>query len=567
MNAAHTLSSDVVVVGAGLAGLCASLSAADAGARVILLCDGSLCGGSSFSRATWGLGMVHEPEGAHIRGPESLYKALCDVGMDMDDPMLSEALISGAPESVAFLRGLGAEIKDPQSPNEREFIACFDTRIRSWHGFVGNASRDAFVQALARRGVKVLEHCEPLTLTRDDAGACGLVAVQHQSDADSLTLHNLFILLAIEAQAVILATGGCCGLYGHHLCPPSSRGVGHALALEAGARVTNLEFQQLMLGSLSPTAGIIFNEKLYRWSHFVDAKGEDAFSRAGYDDKTAGQALETHAGHGPFTTARPSYVVEEVLDGAACAGSPCQVTYDDCIFSESAPEFVKTYLTWLRDERGVDAREPMTVGMFAHSSNGGICIGADGQTDVAGLYACGECAGGVHGADRIGGLASLTAATFGRYAGIAAAECARERRGLEHGSCTACSELRLVVPDEGLRVRREVGRILDHAAMVVRSGDELRAALRELGELERDLDAATQTLKVPGIEGVNEDHLALLCWGRDASARILMAKAILRSCLERNETRGPHYRVDCPQTDARQAKPQVWSLADIESQV
>ena len=327
------------------------------------------------------------------------------------------------------------------------------------------------------------------------------------------------------------------------------------------------EFQQLMLGSLSPTAGIIFNEKLYRWSHFVDAEGEDAFSRAGYDDKTAGQALETHAGHGPFTTARPSYVVEEVLDGAACAGSPCQVTYDDCIFSESAPEFVKTYLTWLRDERGVDAREPMTVGMFAHSSNGGICIGADGQTDVAGLYACGECAGGVHGADRIGGLASLTAATFGRYAGIAAAECARERRGLEHGSCTACSELRLVVPDEGLRVRREVGRILDHAAMVVRSGDELRAALRELGELERDLDAATQTLKVPGIEGVNEDHLALLCWGRDASARILMAKAILRSCLERNETRGPHYRVDCPQTDARQAKPQVWSLADIESQV
>ena len=94
---------------------------------------------------------------------------------------------------------------------------------------------------------------------------------------------------------------------------------------------------------------------------------------------------------------------------------------------EDVPEFVQTFATWLQDEHGIAPTDEMRVAMYAHAANGGIKIDKTAYTGVKGLYACGEATGGMHGADRIGGLSSANGIVFGRIAGTSAAPCSAER--------------------------------------------------------------------------------------------------------------------------------------------
>lgn len=108
-----------------------------------------------------------------------------------------------------------------------------------------------------------------------------------------------------------------------------------------------------------------------------------------------------------------------------------------CDVGDGSPEFVRTFSEWLERECGVSASAPARIAPYAHASNGGIAIDERGSCGVPGLFAAGECTGGMHGADRIGGLASANALVFGRRAGVAAAKfcegvCGRVRgRGRE----------------------------------------------------------------------------------------------------------------------------------------
>lgn len=572
---------DVVVVGAGLAGLSAAITAADQGLSVALACDSRLCGGSSFSSSTWGLGMVSETAGQDPRGAESLFKALCDVGMGTNTPDLAKTLIERSPDALRLLRNVGATVTEAEASSQREYVACFDHKVRQWNGFVGSSSKAAFAEALAERDVKVYERFDALSLavTHDDhehsERVCGILGVwnrtegtsssQHEVEGETLlTLHNLSIPLFLEAKAVILATGGTAGLYEHHLCANTSRDMGHALALDAGATLCNMEFLQLMLGSLSPVPRIIYNEKLYRWSSFVTPEGKDAFAEAGYSPTEAAQALEAHSWHGPFTSERPSKLVEKVLDEAVLAGKPCFVSYDERILGPDAPEFVKTYLSWLKDERGVDPHEPMSLGMYAHSSNGGIRIDAQARTEVKGLFACGECAGGVHGADRIGGLASMTALTFGMVAAESAAkQCAiwPADMALSSKNVRFATQLHALPPDTSHAIAKRVGQILDASCMVARNAGGLSQALDELAFLRTQF--ANEAVTIDDLEDLEGDACAPVLAASKAQGTLAIATAIATACLRRSESRGSHFRTDCPAHDEAQAGQSVITKQDL----
>ena len=570
-----TINVDVLVIGAGLAGMSAAAVAARGGAKVMLAHDRAR-GSSSFSKSTWGLGMVTESHEPKTRASESLFKALCDVGMDMNTPSLGKVLVERSEEALALLESMGATILSPQNPSQREFVACFDHVPRSWHGFVGRSSRTAMEDQLRRLGVFQFDDCAfVLTLLRDDAGTvCGAILVR-RTHSPSSTLHNLYGLSLVTAKTTILATGGTCGLFAHHLCPPSSLGQGHVLALDAGCRLRNMEFQQLMLGfervcEDGSSRTFVYNEKLYRWSRFQDASKRDAFEDHGIDAATASRALEAHSWHGPYTRRLASHLVDETLSAGTSDGLPYQVVYDDALRSGEVAEFIRTYLDWLDEQVGPDANalDSVPVHMYAHSSNGGIAIDERCRTGVEGLLACGECAGGVHGVDRIGGLASLTAATFGLIAGEEALE-RLERAVSAPEGLRPCSPFLIPTVHNFADLAVGVDTLLDDTCMVNRDGIHLekgkRLLIDRLGQLGRisekmGLDELSSSC-VPPISG--QEALRGACEGHEVRARLLASLAIVVACLRRRESRGSHHRVDFPTCDPRQAYPRDLVLDDL----
>ena len=523
----RTVKSDVIVVGSGLAGISAAVEAARTGARVALLTSGTLCEGSSFSPHTWGLGMVSPLDLAseRRRDEQSLAFAMEFVGAHQNKPQLVDALMEDASEAISFLASLGATVSMPDNPDEQAYVPCFDTRVRGWHGFHAWDSREAIARSIrGTQGIQVFEHTQALSLVQPDGSGTPVSGV-----IAATTTTDLAELVCLEAAAVVLATGGLACVYEHSFggCP-----LGAAMAYDAGATFINLEFLQLMMGFLSHPYGTICNEKLWRWSSVCDEQGRSVFEYVGASPVEAKEALEAHSWHGPFTTARPSKLLELAVQAAAAGGHRSYLKLSDEFLAGKHPEFVDTYLAWLR-EKGVRPGEPAEIGLFAHSSNGGIAIDSQGATSVAGLFAAGECAGGVHGADRIGGLASVSALVFGRRAGISAACYAREHpvpRG----------EMRLASPvcavDDAASVVRRVGELMTNNCLVNRTAEDLTATL---GELEQ-LQDAHFGLELP-FKGADPRTVWASVRARSA---LVAAHLMAQAMLARNESLGSHHRAD-----------------------
>ena len=409
---------DVLVVGAGIAGTQAALAAAQSGARVALASAGSTFSGSSFFAGTWGLGLI-APDGEN--DVDDLADAICEVGRGVADPALARVLAAGAGPAVARLQALGCELQEAGNAGERDFIPCFDHKHRSWHGLGRESYRAAMGAALAAAGVALLPHRELLDLvssSSQDGEKCVTGAVLNDSEPNELQV--------IGAKAVVLATGGVGGLYRRTLTMPDVLGTAQAVALRHGARLVNPEFIQIMPGLTAPVRDVVFNERTFRYA-----------SVEGLDGRFAGELLDERAGHGPFTASLADRAVDLAVVAAGDAGA--QVGYH---LPERLPEFMQTYFDWFRASFGRDPADGVRIAPYAHASNGGIRIDAAAAAGVSGLYACGECTGGMHGADRIGGLSSANGLVFGHIAGTSAAAWAywrpprargephrRERRG------------------------------------------------------------------------------------------------------------------------------------------
>lgn len=527
--------SDVIVVGSGLAGIAAAIESARAGARVALLTTGALCGGSSFSKHTWGLGMVTPTnlDAELQRHPESLAYAIESVGAHQNNPQLVDALMVDASSAVAFLSSLGATISEPSNPSQREFVPCFDSRVRGWHGFHAWTSRAALQQAVRSiEGIQVFEHTRALSFLQEDGKATpifGVVACGpapcSSSDATSVEL------LHFEAPSVVLATGGLASVYEH-----SFGGEGYlaaAMAYDAGATFSNIEFLQLMLAFCSHPKGAICNEKLWRHASVLDENGLSVFQYLGVSPDEGRAALEAHSWHGPFTTARESRLLELAIQRAEATGHHAYLHLSEAFLDGAHPEFVDTYLDWLR-EKGADPKEPVEITLYAHSSNGGIAIDVDGATTVPGLFAAGECAGGVHGADRIGGLASVTALVFGRRAGVAAARFAHEHR-VTTGTTRLSSPLLPV--DDGLLVCREVGKLMGAHCLVNRTDEGLRGVLADLDHLTQSHFGSEQPMDERADPRFISESFS-------ARGKSIVAKLMVEAMLSRPESLGSHHRSD-----------------------
>ncbi|MBM6774885.1 FAD-binding protein [Olsenella profusa] len=500
---------DVLVVGAGVAGCEAALAAAGSGARVAVASAGGTFSGSSFFPGTWGLGLVG-PRDEH--DVDDLVDAICAVGRGVASPALARALVEGVPAAVARLGARGVELRSAERPDERDFIPCFDRHTRSWHGLVRASYRAATARALAAAGVTELERCELIDLVEKDGRVCGARLLDGGSGRAR----------TVAAGAVVLATGGFGGLFGRTLTTPDVAGTAAAVALRHGARLVNVEFIQIMPGLVEPVRGVVFNERTFRYAR---VEGLDAAESAAL--------LDERGGHGPFTASLPDRVVDLAIAAAGPRGA--EVGYD---LPDRLPEFMQTYFDWFEGAFGQRPDEGVRIAPYAHASNGGILVDAHGSTGVAGLFACGEATGGMHGADRIGGLSSANALVFGHAAGLAAAAWAAGP-GAGAGSAAGPGEAAAAASPHERTVLLALRRALDEHCLLTRTEDGLRKTGHLLDELEARLG----------------DAAAPRC--RNA---LLSSRALVCAMLARTESRGAHFRADFPSEDPAQAWPLVVAL-------
>lgn len=416
--------SDVLVIGGGIAGITAAIEAARAGAATTIACAGPLFGGSSFYPGTWGLGLI---------GPESeadeadLIATIEDVGCGMADHELVEVFVRGIRPAIAWLEeDLGVPLKRPssaQSASDKTFIPCFDHKRRLWRGITRQTFEAAAQRTLKTLDVNVLERTELMELARlheNDAAVCGAVFFDHASAN----------LRTSAASSVILAAGGTGGLFERSLTSADVLSSVHAIAMSAGCELVNIEFMQMMPGLVSPVRDIVFNEKTFRY-----AIPEDASGILPHSEDARADLLEARSSHGPFTCRLDDERVDRAIDAAGPSGMPVRFRFP----SNNIPEFVQTFSTWMQQSLNIAPTDELRIAMYAHAANGGIRIDRNAWTGVKGLYACGEPTGGMHGADRIGGLSSANGLVFGRIAGKAAARHAKQvscaDQPLNHG-CT-----------------------------------------------------------------------------------------------------------------------------------
>lgn len=392
---------DVLVIGSGLAGACAALSARQQGAEVMLLSEGSTFSGSSFSGDTWGLGTIGPQDAADA---QDLEDTILKVGSGVADPTLVHTLVSQIRPTWGWLEQADFHLCHPQSPEQQEYIPCFDHTVREWRGI----ERDSFKQGFATQFDKLHLTCLPHRLLVD------LICEDHRIEGAIVFDTHRKRLELIAAPAIVLATGGVAGLYGHHLGSDTQRGIAHVLAHKAGAHLVNLESIQLMEGFVAPKKNLVFSEKTFRYLSLDTESGK----------QLSQELLEQRSTHGPISARTGDSEVDKVIAKEGKHG--CLGHYAN--LPAQLPELDAHYFQWLKETTGITTSDRFRLGIYAHAENGGILIDSYASTGVDGLYAAGECTGGMHGVDRLGGLSSANCMVFGRIAGMNAATWAQKHR-------------------------------------------------------------------------------------------------------------------------------------------
>ena len=527
MRLKNEITCDVLVMGAGIAGIMAAISAAEAGADVCITSGTCICSGSSFYPGTWGLGLVGPESEAD---EEDLESVILKVGEGMADPELVSVLVSHIHRGTERLKAFGIQLKEAEQKGEKEFIPCFDYKNRDWHGIVKDSARKVFQARLEELGVRSFPGTRILQFIMTEGRVTGAVAIAEKKG-----------LTAFSCKSLVVASGGLGGLFQYRLNTDDVTGLGQYLALRSGAKLVNIEFMQMMPGYLSPAPKTIYNEKVFKYSNFCrQDTGRSVFEDWRKEDLE--ERMNVRSTHGPFTSRLLSAPVDIRLFTEFLRNPKgVTVTYQDSL-KQNQPDFVRTYFEWLKEEKHLTIDDPIQLGIFAHASNGGIKIGPDGSTGVPGLYACGEATGGMHGADRLGGLSTANGLVFGEIAGKSAAVFSGISRPGPEWSDVSLS----VIPDAGTCLK-QIQEMNFECAMVIRNGARAELALNKLERLKVFCRREAKEFR----EG---DDVA----GLDASCRLTAAlylsECLMKAVRLRKESRGSHYRWDYPEQKEKFSK-------------
>lgn len=530
MTTTHTY--DALVVGAGGAGLRAAIEALAQGARVGLVCK-SLLGKAHTVMAEGGIAAAM----GNVDKSDDWRTHFCDTmrgGKFLNNWRMAQLHAQEAPERVRELEQWGAlfDRTDDGQILQRAFGG--HTFKRLCH--VGDRTGLELIRTLQDRGVQqgidVFMECAVTRLIKDGdrvAGAFGYWREQGR-------------FVTFKAKSVVIATGGIGKAWKITSNSWEYTADGMALAYEVGAELLDMEFVQFHpTGMVWPPGvqGILVTEAVRgEGGTLKNNKGERFMEK--YDPKR--MELSTRD-----VVARAIYT--EVKEGR---GSEHGGAYLD--ISHKPAEYVKKKLPSMyhqfKELADVDITTgPMEVGPTCHYMMGGIRVEAEtGQSTVPGLFAAGEAAAGLHGANRLGGNSLSDLLVFGKRAGKAAAEYAKIVKNVELDALQLQSaEREMLAPferSEGefpYEIHRELQEFMQSLVGIFRTEADLQKALVELEKLK------------PRVERVRADGSRMFNPGwhltRDLRSMVLVSEAVTRSALARRESRGAHSRIDYPNFD------------------
>ncbi|KOX25071.1 aspartate oxidase [Streptomyces sp. NRRL F-6491] len=512
------IDADVVVVGSGVAGLTAALRCTAAGLRTVVVTKARLDDGST----RWAQGGIAAALGEGDTPEQHLDDTLV-AGAGLCDERAVRTLVTEGPDAVRRLIETGADF-DKTSEGE---IAL--TREGGHHRRrIAHAGGDAtgaeisraLVEAIRDRGVRTVEHALVLDLLTDAEGRTAGVTLHVMGEGRHDGVG------AVHAPAVVLATGGMGQVFSATTNPAVSTGDGVALALRAGAEVSDLEFVQfhptvLFLGAGAEGQQPLVSEAVRgEGAHLVDADG-----------------VRFMLGQHELAELAPRDVVAKAITRRMQEHGTEHMYLDARHFG--ARMWERRFPTILAACRahGIDpVTEPIPVAPAAHYASGGVRTDLRGRTTVPGLYACGEVAcTGVHGANRLASNSLLEGLVFAEriVEDIVAAAPRAVGAPVPH-------PVPVVLPLPATDARTRIQRIMTNGAGVLRSEASLRGAADALDALHEEAVAGgTDDSKAaePGVDSWETTNL--LC-----VARVLVAAA-----RRREETRGCHWREDRPDRD------------------
>ncbi len=528
----RTESANVLVIGTGAAGWRAAIAATQSGAEALMLgkrphLDAHTVLASGGINAALG---TRDPEDSW----EQHFADTWREGYFLGNPRMIEILARESPAIVRELADWGCEFaRTPDGELDQRFFGAHRWRRTCYAGdYSGRAIQRTVAGRGRELGIRVDEdHYVSRLLVADDT-CFGALAF------DVVTGDRTVYL----ADAVILATGGHTRLWRRS----SSRrdenyGDGLRLALDAGCRLMDMELVQFHpTGMVHPeeAAGTLVTEAV---------RGEGGILRNALGDRF----MERYDPDRLELSSRDRVSLANYTEIAEGRGGPHGGVFLDishrpkAYIAEKLPRMYRQFIEWQMLDI---SREPMEVAPTAHYSMGGIVADPETHaTDVRGLYAAGECVGGLHGANRLGGNSLGEALISGKRAGEAAAAFSLEREVFSRSRRAigaALDELdELTRPGEelGRPLQRRLRDLMWEKCGVVRDEDGLREGLRELAAIR---EAAASVDVRPGAEG-----WADLAHALDLRAGLVAAEATLCSAIERRETRGSQIRTDFPELD------------------
>jgi succinate dehydrogenase / fumarate reductase flavoprotein subunit len=521
---------DVLVIGAGGAGLRAAIEALGQGASVGVVCK-SLLGKAHTVMAEGGIAAAM----ANVDSADGWKPHFRDTmrgGKMLNNSRMAQLHAQEAPERVKELEQWGALFDRTEDGRILQRAFGGHTFRRLCH--VGDRTGLEMIRTLQDRGVHmgfdVYMECTIVRLLTDGGRCAGAVAYWRETGR----------FVVFKAKSVVIATGGIGKAWPITSNSWEYTGDGMALAYEAGAELMDMEFVQFHpTGMVWPPGvqGILVTEAVRGEGGILRNKNGERFMER-YDPKR--MELSTRD-----VVARSIYT--EVKEGR---GTEHGGAYLD--ISHKPAEYVKKKLPSMyhqfKELADVDiTKGPMEVGPTVHYVMGGIRVEAEtAQSSLPGLFAAGEAAAGLHGANRLGGNSLSDLLVFGKRAGLAAAQHAKEVSApkLDEGQISAAeSEALTAFQRQGgenpFAVHRDLQNVMQNLVGIFRIREDMEKALVELAKLK---ERAAHT-SVEGSRMFNPGwHMAI-----ELKSMLTVSEAVTRSALVREESRGAHSRIDFPE--------------------
>ncbi len=559
---------DVLVIGAGGAGLRAAIEAKERGLRTAVVCK-SLFGKAHTVMAEGGIaaamGNVYPEDNWQVHFRDTMRG-----GKMLNNWRMAQLHAQEAPDRIMELERWGALFdRTPEGKiTQRDFGGHRYARL----AHVGDRTGLELIRTLQYRavdlGIDVFMEVKILRLISDSEGRISGAVGYYRATGE---------MVLFKAKATVIATGSIGKAWKFTSNSWESTGDGHAMAFWAGADMIDMEFVQFhptgMVWPLS-VRGLLVTEAVRgdggalrnsEGTRFMFNYVPEMFrAETAETEEEADAWYEDHANNRRTPDLLPRDEVARAINSEVKAGrgSPHGGVFLD-IASRRSPEFIKRRLpsmyTQFMELAGVDiTKEPMEIGPTCHYVMGGIRVDAEtAATTVPGLFAAGEAAAGLHGANRLGGNSLSDLVVFGRRAGIGASDFAEGRSGEPEPDKGQAAEAvgAALAPLDGkpgedpYALHAELQNSMHDLAGIIRTGSELEQALERLDEFDERLERIAA-------DGGRQYNPA---WNlaTDLPSMVTVARLTASGGLERKESRGGHTRDDFPTADPEFGKVNV----------